>query len=400
MRRLSGWERAKVRSQLNLCHVALQKSGGASKIGFADAAPPPDSSDAPRDSRRIQIVYSLRVTSISANESKARLMGGAASGNHLEPPDLNLSAAVTESHAERDTHAGWTGRLDAIDTFLALLAKAVRQLHAYPVTSPVCVDAVNACRAHLAAVDGPDEISLTITPDALLVHEHAVGDGAFVRQELIRRLRRARVADLTILRECTARDLTRFCVNLLRCSETADRTLSVAAFMADDGVEAINVQITSRREVLPVAPSGPGQRDLVAHERRRREEGAQPNTRTVHLFPPHRGWIRLDPAESYDGVSLADLAILVDDPADLAAMLDRLVEENHAQGDADREDRRGLDRFHDGTCFLGAGKILTRAVGAAAAATRSWRRRRAMIAIGHPRLAGFMELEFPRRGFA
>ena len=255
---------------------------------------------------------------------------------------MNLSAAVTESHAERDTHAGWSGRLEAIDTFLTLLAKAVRQLHAYPVTSPVCVDAVNACRAHLAAVDGPDDISLTITPDALLVHEHAVGDGAFVRQELIRRLRRARVADLTILRECTARDLTRFCVNLLRCTESADRTLSVAAFMADDGVEAIIVQVTSRREVLPVAPSGPGQRDLVAHERRRREDGAQPNTRTVHLFPPHRGWIRLDPAESYDGVSLSDLAILVDDPADLAAMLNRLVDENHLQDDADPQvlDRR------------------------------------------------------------
>ena len=259
---------------------------------------------------------------------------------------MNLGATVSESHgAERDAHAGWSGRLDAIDTFLTLLAKAMRQLHAYPVTSPVCVDAVNACRIHLASIDGPDEISLTITPDVLQVHEHAVGDAAFVRQELTRRLRRARVADLTVQRDCTARDLTRFCVNVLRCSESADRTLSVAALMAEDGVEAIIVQVTSRREVLPVSPSAPAQRDLVAHERRRREEGQPPNTRKVHLFPPHRGWIRLDPAESYDGVSLADLAILVDDPTDLAAMLNRLVEEGHAQGDADPQvlDRRFSD---------------------------------------------------------
>ena len=69
---------------------------------------------------------------------------------------MNLCATVSESHgAEHDTHAGWSGRLEAIDAFLTLLAKAVRQLHAYPVTSPVCVDAVNACRAHLVAIDGP-----------------------------------------------------------------------------------------------------------------------------------------------------------------------------------------------------------------------------------------------------
>jgi hypothetical protein len=266
---------------------------------------------------------------------------------------LNLGATVSESHgAEHDTHAGWSGRLEAIDAFLNLLAKAVRQLHAYPVTSPVCVDAVNACRAHLAAIDGPDEISLTITPDALQVHEHAVGDHMFVRQELSRRLRRARIADLTVHRECTARDLTRFCVNLLRCSESADRTLSVAALMAEDGVEAIIVQVTSRREVLPVAPSAPAQRDLVAHERRRRDEGLQPNTRRVHLFPPHRGWIRLDPAELYDGVSLADLAILVDDPTALANMLNRLVEEDHAQtGD----DPQVLDRRFSDVAALFAG---------------------------------------------
>ena len=271
-------------------------------------------------------------------------------GGRRKSPDkgslLNVGATVSESHAaERDTHTGWAGRLDAIETFLMLLAKAVRQLHAYPVTSPVCVDAVNACRHHLASIDGPDEISLTITPDLLQVHEHAVGDSTFIRQELTRRLRRARVADLSVHRECTARDLTRFCVNLLRCSESADRTLSVPALMADDGVEAIIVQVTSRREVLPVAPSAPAQRDLVAHERRRREEGQPPNTRRVHLFPPHRGWIRLDPAEMYDGVSLADLAILVDNPIDLATMLNRLVEEGHSENEADPQvlDRRFSD---------------------------------------------------------
>jgi hypothetical protein len=265
---------------------------------------------------------------------------------------LNLGTVDTETHtSERESHAGWSGRLEAIDTFLTLLAKAVRQLHAYPVTSQVCVDAVNTCRAHLASIDGVDEISLTVTPDALLMHEHPVGEGAFVRQELIRRLRRARVAGMTIQRECTARDLTRCCVNLLRCSESADRTLSVATMMADDGVDAVSIEVTSRREVLQVSPSAPAQRELIAHERRRREEAPPANTRSVHLFPPHRGWIRLDPAEAYDAVSLADLAILVDDPNDLAQLLQRLVDEEQPASDVEP----ALERRFSDLCALFAG---------------------------------------------
>ncbi|HEX6317098.1 MAG TPA: HEAT repeat domain-containing protein [Gemmatimonadaceae bacterium] len=262
------------------------------------------------------------------------------------------TAGPATSTPERETHAGWSGRVDAVDHFLTLFAKAVRQLHAYPVTSPVCVDAVGAARAHLAAIDGPDEMQFAVTPDALLMHEHVVGDGPFVRHELTRRLRRARVTSLTIQRDCTVRDLTRFGVNLLRGSESADRTLSVADLMAEDGVDAIVVEVTARREVLPVSPSVPAQRDLIAHERRRREDVPAPNTRTVHLFPPHRGWIRLDPAEVYEGVNLADLAILVDNPDDLAAMLDRLVDD--AEVERGPQDR-ALERRFSNVASLFAG---------------------------------------------
>lgn len=280
--------------------------------------------------------------------------GVAASANisHSTRPGLNQGTTAPESHtAERESHAIWSGRLEAIDVFLTLLAKAIRQVHAYPVASQVCIDAINACRLHLASIDGSDEIRFTVTPDALLVHEKPVGDNQFVRHELVRRLRRARVAALTVQRDCTARDLTRCCINVLRCSETTDRTLSVAAFLAEDGVEAVSVEVTSRREVLQVAPSAPAQRDLVAHERRRREETHQ-DTRTVNLFPPHRGWIRLDPAESYDSVSLADLAILVDDPNDLAGMLDRLAEDTQAHVDVDPQ---ALDRRFSNVSALFAG---------------------------------------------
>jgi hypothetical protein len=245
---------------------------------------------------------------------------------------LAILAANPESTSTTDPANVWTGRLEFADGFLILLAKAVRQLHAYPLTSQVCVDAVEACRHHLGSVEGTDELALHVSPDALLLHERPVGETALVRQELLRRLRRARVTEFAIHRESTARDLTRFIANLIRASEAADRALSLTELMLEDGVESVTVEVTARREVLPLSAPAPAQRDLVAHERRRREEAEANGTRRVHLFPPHRGWIRLDPAESYAMISLADLAILVDDPHRLAGMLHRLVDEAPDEG--------------------------------------------------------------------
>jgi hypothetical protein len=253
---------------------------------------------------------------------------------------LILTKAAPTAGPESDSTSGWPGRIEAVDTFLMLLSKAVRQVHAYPIASQVCIDAVSTCRAHLSTIDGPDETKLAVTPDALLLHDKQLGDNAVVRQELTRRLRRARVVELTVHHHASARDLTRFCVNLIRVAESPDRTLSMAALMQEDGVEAVSVEVTARREVMQVAPAAPTQRDLVAHERRRRDDAIAGNMRTAHLFPPHRGWIRLDPAESYNAITLADLAILVDDPNELAAMLQRLVED----GQDARDDSHALER--------------------------------------------------------
>ena len=236
--------------------------------------------------------------------------------------------------------------MEAVEAFLLLLAKAVRQIHAYPITSQVCVDAVKACRSYLSTIDGADETRLSVSPDTLLMHEQPLGENPFVRQELTRRLRRARVVELTVHHHATARDLTRFCLHLIQVAESSDRTLSIATCMQQDGIDAIGIEVTARREVLQVAPAGPNQRDLVAHERRRRDDAIAANMRTAHLFPPHRGWIRLDPAESYQALTLADLAILVDDPNELAAMLQRLVEDDLGGGAEDAT--RALEqRFSD-----------------------------------------------------
>jgi hypothetical protein len=106
---------------------------------------------------------------------------------------LILTKSAPRSGTDNETISSRHGRLEAVEALLLVLAKAVRQVHAYPLASQVCVDAVNTCRAHLTAIDGSDETRLTVTPDALLLHEQPLGDNAFIKQELTRRLRRRRV---------------------------------------------------------------------------------------------------------------------------------------------------------------------------------------------------------------
>lgn len=308
--------------------------------------------------RTVQIVFSLRVMGLRPGHlatAKGRCaVAVSAPSNQQHDPQLTQVATVREpAGTESERHAAWAGRLESIDAFLLLLAKAVRQVHAYPLTSQVCVEAIQACRSHLVAMDGFDHVALVITPETLVAHNRPVGDVVFVGQELVRRLRRARVADLTIHREATARDLTRFCTHLVRCSEGAATSPNLAAALAEDGIDAINVTIASRREVLDVGAAAPAQRDLVSHERRRREESEAAHVHAVQLFPPHRGWIRLDPAEAYDELTLADLAILVDQPQHLARMLQRLVDD--ASPGSDVDDLAAFERRFSDVASLFAG---------------------------------------------
>src|SRR5207249_4822784 len=141
----------------------------------------------------------------------------------------------------------WSPDFVQVQEFLQLLARAVRQFHTYPATSPLCVDAVNACRSALLAMQMRDRIVFRVTPRELVVDDTGVGAGTVIEQELVRRLRQ----------------------------ETA----------------------------LPA------------------------DTPVKHLYPPDKGWVRLDPAANFDAVSLIDLTILVDDPAHVATMLLRLTDE-------------------------------------------------------------------------
>jgi hypothetical protein len=240
--------------------------------------------------------------------------------------------AVTQEVPHTSPPSGTTrgaghGQPHDLEGFLVLLARAIRQVHAYPHTSAVCIEAVAACRSHLARLEGRADVSVEVSPDGTLSADQPIGENATIQHEMVRRLRRARVINVTIELDASERDLTRFCTGLVRCGERGYRGPSLTELLLNDGVTAIGVSVAARPEVLAIGSPAPAQRELLVHDRRRRAEAAPLDAHKHHLFPAHKGWIRIDPATDLESLGLADLAILVDDPRDLATMLHRLVDD-------------------------------------------------------------------------
>jgi hypothetical protein len=211
---------------------------------------------------------------------------------------------------------------------LRLLARAIRQFHTYPATSPICVEAITACHDALSVLPMRDRLSFRITPHDLIVDEQAIGAGSVIEQELTRRLFKARVATLDIDRAATPRDLSRFCIDLVGSDDLEREGITFAERLAEHGVSAITAGMAHRPAVLEIGnPSAPT-RDLLAHERTRREELTKRDAPVSYMYPPDKGWVRLDPGQSLDTVSLTDLVVLVEDPADVATMLLRLTDDD------------------------------------------------------------------------
>jgi hypothetical protein len=238
------------------------------------------------------------------------------------------AGAVVRATAGASDVAGAQDGLAPIDDFLRLLARAVRQFHTYPATSPLCSEAITVCHKSLAALDTGDRLSFRVTPRELIIDETGFGAGTIVEHELVRRLHKARVAGLDIDRAATPRDLSRLCTDVICCDDHRDET-TLAELLAEHGVEAITARMARRPEVLNLGLPPAPLRDLVDRDQRRRS--ATPATGPVdYLYPPEKGWVRLDPAASLETVSLVDLAILVNDPGDMAAMLLRLTDDDPA----------------------------------------------------------------------
>ena len=146
----------------------------------------------------------------------------AAAASRPAAPPKSGQAAASESRS-------WTAPdLPAIQEFLTLLARAIRQFHTYPATSPLCIDAITACRNALIGLQTRDRVVFRVTPHELVVDESSIGAGTIIEHEIVRRLHRARVANVDVDRAATARDLSRFSDDVRRCDEYAKTNVTLA----------------------------------------------------------------------------------------------------------------------------------------------------------------------------
>jgi hypothetical protein len=223
--------------------------------------------------------------------------------------------------------------LPAIERTLSLLARAVRQFHTYPPTSPLCVDAVMACHEALQTISR-DRVSVRLTQTAAIVDDLGLGAGTVTEHELTRRLYRHKVASLEIDTAASPRDLTRFSIDLV--DETQSDETSFAERLTEHGVDTIVPAMAERPAVLDLGVAPPEARELVEHERRRQEHLALTDAPATYLYPPDKGWVRFDPSQALDSVSLLDLVVLVDDPAEVASMLVQLTGDDGTTGEPQR----------------------------------------------------------------
>jgi len=239
-----------------------------------------------------------------------------------------------------------------VEDFLQLLGRAVRQFHTYPATSPLCIDAVTACHKALSSIEYRDRLAMRVSPHALIVDETEVGANTIIEHEIVRRLSRARVAGLDIDRTtASTRDLTRFCLDLVGSEELDIKKTSFAELLAEHGVDTIVATQAHRPEVLEVGVPAAPTRELLAHERQRQYAALASDAPVSYLYPPDKGWVRFDPSESIDAVTLVDLVVLVDDPADVATMLLKLTGEETA---ADNRETALERKFTDVTTLFSA----------------------------------------------
>jgi hypothetical protein len=213
-----------------------------------------------------------------------------------------------------------------VEDFLNRLARAVRCYHTYPPTSPLCAEAIASCHAALAALDRSDQLAFRVTPRELVIDEVAVGGGTIIEHELVRRLHRGRVATIEIDRAASPRDLTHLCDSLIKRDGRGEET-TLADLLVEHGVETIAARMAPRPEVMNLGVPAAPLRDLVDQNHRRRP-APPPGGPVEYLYPPEKGWIRLDPAADLDSVSLVDLAVLVNDPGEMATMLLRLTDDD------------------------------------------------------------------------
>ena len=215
--------------------------------------------------------------------------------------------------------------------FLQLLARAVQQFHTYPPTSPMCRQAVEACQRALVQLRR-DQLLLRVAPHEVLVDDVPIGQGTLIGTELGRRLHIAAIAQVTIDQAVSLRELSHFAQDLIACSARVSEDSGLIERLAEHGVDRISLRPAYQPEVLPVAAPAAPVAMLLTDQRQRREQSLMAGGHVDHLYPPDKGWVRVDPSVPLPSVSLVDLALLAGEPGALADMLVRLTDDEPADG--------------------------------------------------------------------
>src|SRR5215217_110272 len=210
--------------------------------------------------------------------------------------------------------------------FLQLLARAAHQFHTYPPTSPLCTDAVSACHAAFMDLELEKPMTLRVGKRELLLDDESVGRGTIIEQQLWRPLHRARVASVEIKPDVALRDWSQFCPILAASLRHPRQSPSIAELLLDAGVGAIVARVTPRPELFEVG-APPAAMQVVVDRERTRQSSLPASGPAQHLYPPDKGWVRVDPTVRYESISLLDLTVLINDPAELASMLTRLIDD-------------------------------------------------------------------------
>ena len=145
-----------------------------------------------------------------------------------------------------------------------------------------------------------DQLTFRVGPRELIVDDQPFGRNTIVETELGRRLHVASIAEVTIDRAASARELARFCETLLHCGDRSHDERTLPGLLAEHGVQRITLRPACRPEVLPVAPPPAPVADLVRHERARRDAQLASAGAVNHLYPPEKGWVRVDPSVRMD----------------------------------------------------------------------------------------------------
>jgi hypothetical protein len=254
-----------------------------------------------------------------------------------ERPGMNVAPPGTGTSARPARTAPKPADMKALDELLQLLARAVMQFHTYPPTSTMCQQAVDAFVHALVALESREQVTFRIAPRELIVEEEPTGRGTIVEQELARRLHAALIAEVTIERTASAREIRRLCEDLVRCGDRSAPRVALIDLLTEHGVDRISLRPAYRPEVLSVAPASDPVQQMIDREQERREEAFASGGPVNHLYPPGKGWIRVDPSARLATVSLIDLALLADDPAALAGMLIRLTDDDTADAGVSQE---------------------------------------------------------------